>query len=433
MDDHREQHDERRGGEEPLGSGQAGEYRKENEQQRGKAPWPEPHDQAPAAGIEALAGQGQREHRRTEPERQGREQQAGPRDPREPRPDERAAERHEGEEQKHLGGGLAEVEEAVAQLRVRRRDRQTGGKRGQEAAAVCRFAQRICRECKTEGVQRLVVTPHAHPAPHTVEQHDPDESDRHPRPRSDDKQVERRSPPVPRRVATEQRHRAQYDGQQHEIVESALEREHLTRRGRHVAAAQQPTHHHGVGRGERRAEDRRGAGRQPEQPPRRHRDERRRDERAGSQDQADECAVALHLADVHRDRVGEQHQDEAQRRNRLEDLGVEPEIHQPEPEHADDEAEQQEERDLGKPGALDDARQQRGDADEGEGGDIHQWIPPPANCLTRSPSTAFASPNSIQVLSSTYSSLSMPANPGFLLRFTASTVFALSASMMGIP
>src|SRR6266550_4063787 len=62
-----------------------------------------------------------------------------------------------------------------------------------------------------------------------------------------------------------------------------------------------------------------------------------------------------------------------------------------------------------------------------------QWIPPPPNCLTRSLNTAFASPNNIHVLSSMYSSLSMPAKPGFLLRFTARTVFALSASMMGMP
>ena len=47
--------------------------------------------------------------------------------------------------------------------------------------------------------------------------------------------------------------------------------------------------------------------------------------------------------------------------------------------------------------------------------------------------TAFASPKSIQVRSEKYSSLSMPAKPGFLLRLMAKIVRALSASMIGMP
>src|SRR5712691_9486713 len=63
-----------------------------------------------------------------------------------------------------------------------------------------------------------------------------------------------------------------------------------------------------------------------------------------------------------------------------------------------------------------------------------QCIPePPDSCLTSSPTTALASPNSIQVLSEKYSSLSIPANPGFLLRLMARTVRALSASTIGMP
>src|SRR3989440_12508615 len=101
------------------------------------------------------------------------------------------------------------------------------------------------------------------------------------------------------------------------------------------------------------------------------------------------------------------------------------------------EAEQEKQRDLGKARPLDQPREQCGnqndDANQGQRRHIHPWIPAAPNCLTRSPSTAFASPKSIQVLSWTYSSLSIPAKPGFLLRFTASTVFALSASMIGMP
>ena len=64
----------------------------------------------------------------------------------------------------------------------------------------------------------------------------------------------------------------------------------------------------------------------------------------------------------------------------------------------------------------------------------HQCMPdPPAISLTNSPTTTFASPNSIHVLSEKYSALSMPAKPGFLLRLIANTVRALSASMIGMP
>src|SRR5205814_6895110 len=62
-----------------------------------------------------------------------------------------------------------------------------------------------------------------------------------------------------------------------------------------------------------------------------------------------------------------------------------------------------------------------------------QCIPEPDSSFTSSPITAFASPNSIHVRSEKYSSLSMPANPGFLLRLIANTARALSAAMIGIP
>src|SRR4051812_3706455 len=52
-----------------------------------------------------------------------------------------------------------------------------------------------------------------------------------------------------------------------------------------------------------------------------------------------------------------------------------------------------------------------------------QWSPlPPTSCFTSSPMTFLASPNSIHVFSEKYSSLSIPAKPGFLLRLIANTV-----------
>jgi hypothetical protein len=63
-----------------------------------------------------------------------------------------------------------------------------------------------------------------------------------------------------------------------------------------------------------------------------------------------------------------------------------------------------------------------------------QWPPAsPASALTMSPSTPFASPNTISVLSAEYNSLSMPANPGFIDRLMAMHALARSASMIGMP
>jgi hypothetical protein len=53
---------------------------------------------------------------------------------------------------------------------------------------------------------------------------------------------------------------------------------------------------------------------------------------------------------------------------------------------------------------------------------VHSWLihfPPSANSFANAPTTAFASPNSINVLSCVYSSLSIPANPGFIVRLIA--------------
>ena len=58
---------------------------------------------------------------------------------------------------------------------------------------------------------------------------------------------------------------------------------------------------------------------------------------------------------------------------------------------------------------------------------------PPDSCFTRSPTACFASPNSMYVWSAEYSSLSMPAKPGFMERLMAMHIFALSASMIGMP
>src|SRR6267143_1142804 len=185
------------------------------------------------------------------------------------------------------------------------------------------------------------------------------------------------------------------------------------------------------------AQNRRKCRRQAKQDPSRQRNDCGGQQGAGAEDEANQLPVAPHLREVHADGIGEQHQHEPERGDGLQDLRVQVEMNEPKTKRSDHETEQEKQRDLRKPRALDQAGEQRGNeddnADQGEGRDAHPWIPAPANCFTRSPSTAFASPKSIQVLSCTYSSLSMPAKPGFLLRFTASTVFALSASMMGIP
>jgi hypothetical protein len=56
----------------------------------------------------------------------------------------------------------------------------------------------------------------------------------------------------------------------------------------------------------------------------------------------------------------------------------------------------------------------------GRRGRSAQCMPPsPASCLASSPTTALASPKSMKVLSRKYSSLSIPAKPGFLERLMA--------------
>ena len=237
-----------------------------------------------------------------------------------------------------------------------------------------RLRRGVGRECDAERIQRFVVAPHPHPAPRAFQHGDADEPDRDPRPRPDHEEVQRGpSPPPSRRAALgQQRHRGEHDRQQDQVVEPALERQHLAGGDRDVSAPQQAAHHHGVGRGEGGAEDRRGAGREAEQRPRRDRDERRRDQRAGAEHQADQGAVAPDLSDVDGHGVAEQHQHESEDRDRLEDRRVQPEVHQPEPERPDGQAEQQEERDLGEARALDEPREQGGDddddADEGQRG-----------------------------------------------------------------
>jgi hypothetical protein len=42
------------------------------------------------------------------------------------------AEHHEGQQHRHLGRGLAEFEEAIADLSIEDRDRRSGRERGQE-------------------------------------------------------------------------------------------------------------------------------------------------------------------------------------------------------------------------------------------------------------------------------------------------------------
>ena len=91
----------------------------------------------------------------------------------EPGPDQPRAERHEGQQQEHLGRRLAVVEEAVAELHVERRDHQAGREGGEEAAPAHGLRCRERGEGHPQRVERLVVPPHAHPAARLVEQRDP--------------------------------------------------------------------------------------------------------------------------------------------------------------------------------------------------------------------------------------------------------------------
>ena len=83
--------------------------------------------------------------------------------------------------------------------------------------------------------------------------------------------------------------------------------------------------------------------------------------------------MLLHFAGIHRDRVGEQHQHQGERRYDLDRLRLQREVHHAESRGSEQGAEQEEDGDLGKPGALDRSGEERGDQDhepdQGEGGD----------------------------------------------------------------
>jgi hypothetical protein len=96
------------------------------------------------------------------------------------------------------------------------------------------------------------------------------------------------------------------------------------------------------------------------------------EQRPRPQDQCRQAPLLADLADVHADGVGKEHQHEAEGGDDLERRGIEREIDQAEPRGAEGRAEQEEDRDLRQPGALDRARHERGedddDADQGEQG-----------------------------------------------------------------
>ena len=188
------------------------------------------------------------------------------------------------------------------------------------------------------------------------------------------------SGPITKRLRAGSRdelHRDQHDREQHDVVEPALEREHLARlAGNFRRTPQEPTHHHGIGGRECRAEDRGKRRSQAKQCPRGDGDDDCRQERAWTQDQPNQVPIAPHFGEVDTDGIGEEHQHETERRDRSEDLGVELETHQPEAEWAEDEAEKQEERDLREPRPLDETGEQRGDenndADQSKGRGVHE-------------------------------------------------------------
>ena len=70
------------------------------------------------------------------------------------------------------------------------------------------------------------------------------------------------------------------------------------------------------------------------------------------------------LAEIHADRVGEEHQDQAQGGDHLERRRVERQVDQAEPGGPEHHAEQEEDGDLRQPGALDRAGEERRDQDD---------------------------------------------------------------------
>ena len=127
-----------------------------------------------------------------------------------------------------------------------------------------------------------------------------------------------------------------------------------------------------IGRGERGAENGGGGSGEPEKLPGGEGDEGRGEQRARHQDGEGESFPALELAGVHADRVGEEHQYERESGDHLEGRRVEREVHQPETPRAECDADQEKDGDLGQPGPLHHAREERRDQDhdpdQGEGG-----------------------------------------------------------------
>ena len=101
---HREQHDETGDREQPLAAGDPGEHRQQDQQQRAEAPGPEPGDDPPVARVHAgLARAPAAAPPCAPPARQRRNSSVAGSATAKPAPDERRAERHEGEQQEHLG------------------------------------------------------------------------------------------------------------------------------------------------------------------------------------------------------------------------------------------------------------------------------------------------------------------------------------------
>ena len=100
------------------------------------------------------------------------------------------------------------------------------------------------------------------------------------------------------------------------------------------------------------------------------REQRRRQQRPGAQNENGEPPLQADLADVHPDRVGEQHEHEAERSDDAERRRREAEVDQSQAGGAEHGADQQEDGHLRHSGPLDRAGEQRGDddddADEGE-------------------------------------------------------------------
>ena len=196
----------------------------------------------------------------------------------ESRPDERRAEQHEREEQRHLGRRLPVFEEAITKVHVERRDGQARRERREKAASVKGFGRRVGEERHAERIDGFVFPPHADAAPNQVQRRDGREPDadacggaqhEHRHGHADPLRPGGPVGPGGQYPGADDRHGDQHDRQQDDVVEAALEPERLPNGRAEAGPPQESAEDDGIGRREGRAENDCERQRQGQQPPRR--------------------------------------------------------------------------------------------------------------------------------------------------------------------